>query len=53
MLVQVGRSRFSAITLVQAVWHDKQNSAGRTAAHPCKERKDGAPSVEMALADVI
>ncbi len=53
MLVQAGPSLRAAISLVQAVCHDRQNGAGSIAAHPCKERKDGAPSVEMALADVI
>ncbi len=61
MLEQVGRSSCSEISAVQAVWHDRQNSAGSIAAHPfdklragsCTKRKDGAPSVKMVCADII
>jgi hypothetical protein len=51
MLVQVGRH--AAIRPVQAGWRDRQNGAGSIAAHPCQKRKDGAPSVEIAYADVV
>jgi hypothetical protein len=32
---------------------NKSNSTSSTAAHPCKKRKDGAPSVGMAHTDII
>jgi len=35
----------SAVSAVQAAWHDKQNCTGSIAARPCKQRKDGAPTV--------
>jgi len=34
-----------AVGAMQAAWHDTQNSTGSIAARPCKQRKDGAPSV--------
>jgi hypothetical protein len=40
MLVQVRRARGAGISAVQAVWHNRQDSAGSIVAHPCKKRKD-------------
>jgi hypothetical protein len=31
---------------------NKSNSRGSIATHPCKERKDGAPSLEMVHAEI-
>jgi hypothetical protein len=36
-----------------ARYGNKRNSTGGIAAHPCKKRKDGAPPVELAHADII
>ena len=35
----------AALCPMQAAWRDKPNSTGSIAAHPCKKRKDGAPTV--------
>jgi hypothetical protein len=35
------------------VGHNKSNSARSIAAHPCKKRKDGAPSVGMVHAKIV
>jgi hypothetical protein len=45
MPVQVGRSHCAAVTRLQAMEPTDTNSAGSITAHPCKKRKDGAPSV--------
>jgi hypothetical protein len=31
----------------EGIWAGKPSAAGSIAAHPCKERKDGAPSVRV------
>ena len=41
---QLGRSR---------LYIRKQISAGSIAAHPCKNRKDGAPSLEMVHSEIV
>jgi hypothetical protein len=45
MPAQVARHACAAVGAVQAVRYDKQNSTRSIAARPCKERKDGAPTV--------
>jgi len=42
-----GLSLCAGLGALQAAQYDREECAGSIAAHPCKERKDGAPSVGM------
>ena len=45
----VGNARSSALITL----HNKSNGTGSIATHPCKKRKNGAPSVGMVCRDTI